>query len=50
MDVSTDNLPQAKRGRMAMDASSGAIFLTKERKKEKKLFQFKDLLNTTDTH
>ena len=30
-----DNLPQAKRGRLATDFSSGTIFLTKKKKKRK---------------
>ena len=32
------NLPQAKRGRMATDVSSGPIFLTKQMNKQKSLF------------
>ena len=33
------NLPQAKKGRLTIDVSSGSIFLTKKKRKRKKEFR-----------
>ena len=35
-DWYSDNLPQAKRGRLATDVSSGPVFLTNKKKERKK--------------